>query len=154
MDWTEILTTIVAVYGAVLATYTLIAQLRENRSKVNVKISTGFLAFAEDTSDAMVFLSASNPGQKEVTLSSWGFVLPNKKQLFVPYPQSNVTFPYDLLPSKSCQIWIEAREIARALKSEGFSGKVKLVGFYRDQLDRTYRSKPYKFDVDDWAKRM
>ncbi|MEW6226591.1 MAG: hypothetical protein AB1700_00635 [Bacillota bacterium] len=154
MNWTEIITAIVAVYGAVLATYTLVVQLRENRFRVNVKISMGFLVSPlGGTSDTMLFLSASNAGQKVVTLSSQGFLLPNKNQLVIPYPQSNVTFPYELLPGKSCQTWIEAREIARALKLEGIYGEVKLVGFYRDQVDKTYRSKPYKFDVDGWGKR-
>lgn len=154
MNWAGIIIAIVALYGAVLSTYTLVVQLRKDMFRIRVKISMGFLTFAlGSTSDSMIFLSASNPGQKETTLSTQGFLLPDKNQLIFPNPQTNVTFPYRLLPGRNCQIWIEAREIARTLKSRNFSGKVKLIGFYRDQVDKVYKSKPYEFDVDDWAKK-
>jgi len=113
----------VAIIGAGVSLYTLI--LRKEKFKIKVKVTTGFLG---STSDAMVFLSASNPGQRLVTLSGQGFTLVDKRSLV--FPKTNVIFPYELLPGKSCQIWIEARRIAETLKSYGFSGKVKLIGFY------------------------
>jgi hypothetical protein len=153
MDWTNIITAVVALYGAVLSTYMFITQLRKEKFRIKVKITMGFMSFVSgSTSNAMVFLSASNPGQKAVVLSAQGFMLPDKRSMVFPNAQTNVTFPYELLPAKSCQIWIEAREIAETLKSHGFSKKVKLIGFYRDQLDKVYKSKPYKFDIDEWGK--
>jgi len=151
----DIVTIIVAVYGAILSTYNFLVERRKHRPSVNVKISQGFLSSgAGDVSDLMLFLSASNPGEKAVTLASHGFELPNKKNLVFPRAQSDVTFPCELLPEKGCQVWMPVLDVARALRSEGFSGKVKLVGFYRDQVGRTHRSKPYEFNVDEWIDRI
>ena len=151
------ITTIVAVYGAILSTISIgihiFTQLISNRPKVKVKIYIGFVADPlSGKTPPVLFISALNPGQKVVTLSSAGLVLPDKNQLVLPNPYTNVTLPHELLPGKSCHIWIETKEIAKVLKANGFSGKVRLVGFYRDQIDKTYKSKPYRFDVDYWAK--
>lgn len=154
VTWTDIITALVAVYGSILATYTAIARWREKRARINVKTSLGFIAQRlTGSSEPMVFLSASNPGSKAITLSSWGLLLPNRKHLVFPYPLgSDVRFPYELLPGTSCHVWVEAKEIARAMRAEGYSDKAKVVGFYRDQVDRTYKSKPFEFDVEDWPK--
>ena len=96
----------------------------------------------------MVFLVAANPGNKAVTLGWMGVLVPNKGKVTFTDLDSNVRFPHKLLPEESCQVWVEASELATHLKSDGFSGKVKLIGFYQDVVGRTYKSKPFEFDVD------
>jgi hypothetical protein len=153
MKWTEIVTAIVAVFALALSAYNSIQQSRHNKPKVKVKISEGFIVCGNGkTSEVMVFLSASNMGQMSITLSSQSFRLPNKKYLAVPMPLSNVKFPYELLPRKACKIWLEARELANGIKSSGLSGKIKIIGIYTDQTDISYKSKPFKFDADEWNK--
>jgi hypothetical protein len=153
MNWTETVTAIVAVYGAALGTYNLLVRRQENKPKVKVKISMGFLTYATgQTSEAMIFLEAANAGRTTVTLSSPFFRLPDKQQVVFPNPQTNATFPHELLPGKSCRIWIGAREFASTLKSNGYSGKVKITGVYRDQVDSCYNSKQSQFDIDNWAR--
>jgi hypothetical protein len=145
MDWTNIIIALVALYGAILSTYTLITQLRRDRFRVRVQISRGIFPLA--SGNEMVFLSASNPGQKAVTLDFFGFILPDKQRLLFPNFQSNREFPYELLPGKSCKIWIELTDVVSTLKKYRFTGKVKLRGYYKDQVDNLYKSKPFKFDV-------
>ena len=109
----------------------------------------GFLDLGRgNTSDAMVFVEAANPGQKPVTLSSVGFILPFQSKVFLRQPQGTVRIPCELAPESSCQIWIGAREMAALLRSHGLSGKLKVVGFYADQVGRTHKSKPFEVDAD------
>ena len=152
VTWTDIITALVAAYGSILATYTAIARWREKRARINVKISLGFITQrSTGPSEPMVILSASNSGSKAITLSSWGLVLPNRTHLSFPYPLgSDVRFPHELSPETSCRVWVAAKETARVMRAEGYSDKAKVVGFYRDQVDRTYKSKPFEFDVEDW----
>ena len=150
----DVVTALVAVYGAILATYTAVARWREKRVRIHVEVSLGFTVDQlAGSSEPMVFLSASNPGSKAITLSPWGLALPNRKLLSFHNPLgSDVQFPHELAPETSCRAWVEAKEIARAMKTEGYSDKTKVVGFYRDQVGRTYKSKPFEFDVEDWPK--
>jgi len=153
MDWTDILTALVALYGAVLATYNFIVQLKGRKASVKVQISQGFIASPLGASEPMVILSALNVGEKAVTLCEQGFILPNGMRMVYPDPLSDVGFPHELTPGKSCRVWTEAAGFARELKEQGYPGTVKLIGFYRDQIDTTYTSRPYQFAVEDWAKR-
>jgi len=153
MKWTEVVTSVVAVFALGLSIYNAIYQNRLNKPRVKVKIRLGFLVYGSRLGDeTMVFLSASNTGRIPVTLSAQLFLLPNNKQLVFPIPLSNVKFPHELLPGKSCEIWEDAREIARSIKSSGLFGKVKLIGIYRDQTDISYRSKPFEFDTNEYFK--
>lgn len=104
------------------------------------------------TSEAMIFLEAANAGRTMVTLNVPFFRLPDKQQIVFPNPQRNIVFPYELLPGKNCQIWVEAREFARTLLASGYSGTVKLTGLYRNQVGTSYKSKSYKFNISDWTK--
>jgi hypothetical protein len=64
----------------------------------------------------------------------------------------NVILPHELLPGKSCSIWLGAKEVANALRQRNVSGKVKLVGYYKDATGRIYRSRPAVFDTNEWPK--
>lgn len=153
MNWTEIVTAVVAVYGAALGTYNLIVRVRERHPRIKVRISMGFLGYAiGGTSETMIFLEATNPGRTTITLNPPFFRLPNRQQIVFPNPQSNVSFPYELLPGKNCQIWVEAKEFARTLQESGYSRKVKLIGLCRDQVGTLYKSKSFKFNISNWTK--
>lgn len=53
---------------------------------------------------------------------------------------------------KDCTFWIEARCLAETPRDAGFSGRVKLVGFYEDALGAMHKSKPLVFDASHWLK--
>lgn len=142
----------VALLGLGVRVVEVAVRLIEGASRVKVKLDNGFLAYPDELSDLMLLLEAGNIGNRTVTLSGEGFELPDRKTMVFPAPQGNVTFPHDLEPGKNCTIWVEAWRVARSLKEAGYKGEVKLVGFYRDQTDKLYRSRPYTLDVDDWAK--
>lgn len=133
--------------------YNAVKQYYTSKLNIKIKIGMGFLTHEiRGLSETMVFLSAANNGERAVTLSSGSFQLPDKASIAIFRPQSDVTFPHELLPKKSCQIWVEAKEIARMIRSRGWSGKVKLIGVYGDRVGRSYKSKPFKFDVGKWLK--
>jgi len=102
-------------------------------------------------SDALLFLAASNPGHKTVMVNVPGFILPDGREMVFPAPDSDVSFPFELSPEHDCRIWIDMKKIARQLHTEGFSGTIKIVGFYRDAVGRKHKSKPYKLNVETWA---
>jgi hypothetical protein len=76
--------------------------------------------------------------------------LPKKDKKFLAFlrPDSNVTFPYDLLEGKSCSVWITTKELADDLRREGYSGKINLKGYYKDAIGGDYESKSVKFNVE------
>jgi len=152
MGWVEIIIALVAVYGAIISTYNLIIHRERTKVRVKIKLSFGFLHYSAglDSKHSLI-LEAINIGARPVTISSQGFILPNKRQLICPNPYSNVQFPLELSEGRNCMSWYELKIIADALAQEGFSGIFKLVGFYRDVAANTYMSKPLKFDIDKYS---
>lgn len=98
----------------------------------------------------MLLVSATNPGDRTATLTTASIITPNKIPVFFK-DWANVPLPYDLAEGKNCVAWMEAAAIAKLLKWQEFSGKVKLIGCFTDAIGKTYRSKPLQFDVDKWV---
>jgi hypothetical protein len=44
-----------------------------------------------------------------------------------------------------------ASTLAQRLRSMGIAGQMRVIGFYEDQVGRTYKSQPFKFDVDQYG---
>lgn len=151
MDWTTGVTAVVALYGAGLSTYTLIQNRKEKQRQISVKLSNGFLTYGPELSPAMLLIEATNPGDRTVVLNTVGLSLPDGKTVAFPNPQSTVCFPYPLQEGNSCMVWTPLKELAQQLSQKGYSGKVRLVGFYRDQLGTVYRSNAFAFDTDGWT---
>ncbi len=148
IGWDVAIALIIAVYGAVLSTYTAWAARQEKKRKIKVELSYGFSVSPPMVGPKSLFISALNMGKPTVTLTSMGLVLPDKRYLTPLYPKSNVSFPYALLEGKNCSVWIELKELAEQLKQEGYSGKVSLIGFYNDAIGGKYKSKPLEFDIE------
>jgi len=146
-----VITLIIAIYGALLSTYSIWNARQEHKREIKVELSYGFMRNPlSGVSPPMLFLSALNTGTKTVTLSSMGLILPrkDKKYLIFVQPESSVSFPYDLPEGKSCSVWITTKELAEDLKREGYSGRISLKGYYRDAIGGYYKSKSVKFTIE------
>ena len=146
--WDIIITLIIASYGAILSTYSIWSKRQEHKREVKVTLSFGFIKMGT-VSPPMLILSALNTGSKTVTLNSMGLILPEKKYLHFTHPENiYVTFPHDLLEGKNVMVWITNKELAHDLKQEGYSGTIRLKGFYRDAIGNEYKSKTINFDIE------
>ena len=150
LEWATVATAVVAIYGAVLSTYTLLINRRESRRRINVKLTWGVVG---DTPDprTVFFLTASNPGRRSVTLHGFHLRLPNGKQFVFAPPPGAPVFPHEVREGKQCAVWVPVREVVRALMKERFTGKVKLVAVFRDSIDQEFQSKSFKGTIEKWS---
>jgi len=150
MDWASSLVALVALWGAALSSYLAYRDWKAKRPRINVTTWLAFLQYPSGgTSEDVVFLEAANPGERTVRLRSMGLVLPDKTRVYFHDPQSEVSFPHELAPEHSCRVSAWATQLAVRLNERGFSEKVKVIGFYDDEVGRTYKSKPYELDMDN-----
>ena len=147
MNW-QIITGAVAVYGALLSTWNAVAKHLENKARIKVKMSGGFETFGPEIGPASILVTAINKGQQAVTLVEAGLRLPNKQHTTHFSPSGTAHFPHELKRGQNCYIVVPFRDVAEALKRADFSGTIKVKGFYRDALDKTYTSKAFKLDVE------
>src|SRR2546425_7390793 len=108
-----------AVYGAGLSTYNLIASRRDARRRLKAKLSINVLA---DTLEprTVFMLSAANPGQRVVKLNWAAIRFPDGTQ-FVPLePNLGRFLPCELQEGKTLEIPIGIELVVQALHESGF----------------------------------
>jgi hypothetical protein len=147
-NWQWLVMAAVAVYGALLSTYNAYVARKQRKRQVKVWLSYGMLTNGPELSENMLLLSAANAGHRTVTLTSYGFRLPDGRQLVAPVPQGNASLPCELTEGKSCMFWMSVQEVSQQLKRNGFSGTVRIKGFYRDAVDGLHSSKPFSVNID------
>ena len=145
----ENITLIIAIWGALLATYKVLSDYRKTTRKLKVEVSYGFFTLRDGgVGSTVITITAINTGYREITLNSMGHILPDKKHILIIEPQSTVRFPYTLSEGRQCFVWQTQRELAEDLRNNGYSGKIKLRGYYRSATGDTFKSKPIDFDIE------
>lgn len=148
MIWLQAATGVLAFYAAVLATYVIVAPRIKLSRSLHVRVMLGYLSQSPSAGDAMVVLSATNRGQKPITLSGAGLLLPRRGPVLFLKIEGDASLPHALAAGKSCRFWIPAHKVSRAIKESGVSGRVRITGLMTDETDHTYRSRSYRFDRD------
>lgn len=160
-DIIQIIIAGIALYGAVISTYTLYSR----RPKVRVQTSTSFIGEpgVGITSPLFLTMTAMNHGEKTVTLGYVGLNLPYKslyhalfrrreklKLQFAHPDELGCRLPYTLIPGSSFDYSQSFHNIAVSLLKSGYSGIIRVNAYYKDQVGNTYRTKKFSFDIDEW----
>ena len=145
----------VAVYGAALSTMTYRAQRHQHRARIRVSVSHGFPVLGGQVGWPQLQIEATNIGERPVMLKAAGYKLPRKGEslaLIDPSLRTIPQFPCELPPHQSGMLAEDMADVAGSLARAGYIGRVRLVGFVRDQEDVEYLAKSIDFDVNDWRR--
>jgi hypothetical protein len=151
MDTKDVITIIVAIYGAALSTFNFLIAYLERRRRVTVKLTRGIIGTVPEPTNTFI-LTAANPGHRLVTLSGCSLLLPNRQQLIMLGAAGSVQFPCDLKEGQSCAVYFPLIEVVEAMLKEGFSGRIALKAVFRDALGNNYESEPFDGNLQEWAK--
>jgi len=139
--------------GAIATTCAVILALRTSRDasaiRVKVKVTMGCFVQGPGISDAAVFFSATNIGQRPVKLTSFGILMSNGQQLV--FPDTRGALPANLQESDYTQYSLPAKELANSLRNYSLKGTVKLRIYFSDTHDVRHWTK-WKFKIDEWIK--
>jgi predicted transglutaminase-like protease len=139
----ELVTILIAAYGAILSTFIFYKEQQKNKRKIKVNISTGYTAYVHGLSNFMVLLEFINPGFKTVTINSPELKIFDGKNIIMPVPNSNVAFPHSLEEGKSVHVWIDIEDLQKELIQAGYRDTVKLKGAIRDQTGKKFYSRKW-----------
>lgn len=135
------ITLVIALWGAILSTVTVIFDYSKKRWKLKIEI--------RQTLDGSMGISATNIGHENVTFNVVGFILPNNKLFWNPKDAQKYQIPYTLEVGKSIVMpQGDPKQLAKELRENGFSGKTKLRGFFKTDTDKIFKSKPFIFDIE------
>ena len=169
MDWAtlaDIIVAVTAIYAAFLSTWTFIAQQRAKRPQIAVKLeSLSFMQQRDSYGQVKRVLLASfeeqdgsweqidvisvdvvNRGQREVVLTEWGIMLLNKTVLFSNEIRGTQA---QLLSGRRFEREITLEKLTGTVRSNLIHRlRLRIIGFYRDELGNTYKSRRVKPTAD------
>jgi hypothetical protein len=126
-----------------------------DRPLVKVEMTLGFLLTADGKRDEsrQVFLEASNPHTKPVTLSTFGLIYKREKwgKLLIT-PQFGYQFPYHLDGGKSLSQWSLMQELLKTLKKQGRIPRDLKWAWFKASSGRLYRGKIKKWVIEELEK--
>jgi hypothetical protein len=162
----EVITLLIAAYGAVLSTYLLLFRIRP---KLKVTMSTSIPFYGQHVGPLYFSIKAVNVRNTPVTVTAAYILLPKKhvrseqSRVFVD-GDGDVSFPYVLESGRSCTVTFGHKRLAQALtdnysrihfslqenpKDDAlYAGKIKIRGGFASATDKMYRSKKIGFDID------
>ena len=97
-------------------------------------------------------LEGMNTGDRTITLSSWGFGLPDNTyltQLYMP-PIFAAGFRNKIQPGENVLVGFEYFELGHELIAKGYSGKIRFSGFFKDQIGHKWSTESDPFDIDEY----
>lgn len=149
MKWTEILTSILALYGALLSSLVFWKEHEKSKRKLKITMKHGFLTYGNGgTSDNHLMLEASNDGHKPVTISSVSIELPNNRKLAFANPEGTHKLPHELTEGKSITTWYPLKHLETNLIESGFSKDVYVKATFTDQTGKNHKSKKFKIKIN------
>jgi hypothetical protein len=146
------LTTVIAIYGAILATLGLalslwlgIIEVKRHRTRVRVNPSRGRLIDPKgNNSEPMILVEAINIGNGMVTITGVGWLLDNKHRLQVIRPYM-LLLPYELHECKKLTFIYPCRCLDQLKDSD------RIVGaFFSDEVGNLWKCRIPKRVVRQW----
>ena len=149
-QWETILTAVVAIYGAGLATYSFIVARRDRTPRLKVELYLGWIAQGKHAAKPRVFVSVANSGKAPVTITALGVQTTDKRRfVFIP-PPGIPELPYELSEGRPYATWQFLSVFIGEMRHIGYSGSQVLVSYARDGLGNEYYSPPFVLDLDEW----
>jgi hypothetical protein len=144
MDIKDIITLVIAIYGAGLSTYILYKQRRH----ISIAIQPDFHVYANGSiSTQMVSIKAVNLGARDVKLTFPTIRLPNGKFLSFTNVSGMNEFSKRLADGDTASLSMSMQKLSNSLKSTGLKGKVKIRPCCYDSAGKQYLGKRFKVDL-------
>lgn len=151
MSQLELVTLIIAVYGAVLSTAGLIRQHNLDRPRIRVTMSSLLPVGGARLSAAYVSIRAVNHGQRQAVVDTITIELPDRRTLAL-VSGVGTFLPAVLQQGEGAQLNVPYADIGGGLMLSNFGERVKIRPICHDSLGRTHRGKAWVITPAEWAK--
>lgn len=148
------LTTAIAIYGAILATFGFglslwlgITELRRYRPRIRVTVSEGSIIAENGVgSEHMIFVEALNIGAGPLIITGVGWLLDNRHKLQIIKP-FRLSFPVKLNERMKLTFFFPCRWL------EQMKDVDRIVGaYFQDEMGNTWKCRIKKKKIRDWRK--
>lgn len=138
----ELMTLIIAIWGAGLATILGVIEILNKRRKLKAANGIHYIAIQDGQQEAAYSLACVNDGERIIRLDSFGIELPNGRMIGFrdqhPDPQP---FPITLNDGEVFGVLAFGRQLIPLFRAANYVDVFKVRGYFRDTSGRIYYSK-------------
>jgi hypothetical protein len=146
MDVTTIGLMITA-FGVGIATWEAIMKYRELSHRLKVTFSAVIYPSLGEAKHAFS-LSCANIGKRPIKITSYGIIIPNGDQLFIPWElESPCRLPVVLRDGEDCSLFINRNHVLDLLKEASYTGKVSIKPYFGDSSGKRHFAKKAKISL-------
>lgn len=149
--WFNIVTVLVALYGAGLSTFNYLAQRQRDRRALKVEIID---SGDEGSSQPTLDVSAVNIGFRSIHLENKhvAIILKDGEEIVTLSPTGEFCthLPCELKEGEKFTAQITVNELSASLAEKGYKGRVKLRGQLIDAEGDAYRSPWHRYRIRTW----
>lgn len=151
----DVLTFLLALYGAILGTVNLVAATRKDRRSIRITRGTAFYtfrsSFGSELGPEMARFLVVNDAHRPIELRHLTLRLPNGKEMVqLEEVDGSTSLPVTLGDGQSATILWPYHSLADALRARGHRGTVKLRPVASDATGREFVGKTWRFNLDEW----
>jgi hypothetical protein len=150
----QIITLLIAIYGATLSTTTAILNFRKDRRSLEVRMSTMMYTYGSELGPPMLAIEIINIGHRQLVVDPPQLMVtadPNRV-LALMGADGLADFPKRLNDGESGSVRTPYKDVAAGLLQAGHRGTVELIAICKDSTGRRYRSKPWSVDLLEWLR--
>lgn len=141
----------IALIALLLALAGLMLQWRRGFSNLGIKVGQGIPVYGQNIGDMMLQIDVRNQRHTPTQVRTLWIRLPNGQNAINPHPVAENPIPHILGPFESTIfLWSTYRELAQALREQGFHGPTRIMAFVEDGSGRRFHGS-HKIDVDEWS---
>ncbi|MCK4594379.1 hypothetical protein KAU45_07740 [bacterium] len=148
ISWTDVIIAIVALYGAVIATITLIAQIKSKKRKMAVTLDIKMVV-SPTIQDYTIELCARNIGNKVIYVSAFELSLPGYHYIDLE-PIVPIELPKLIRSGESASYNFRIDKLVSFLQEQQINTIKEICGIVHDQIGKCYTSNKLNFDIKLW----
>lgn len=137
------ITTLIAIYGALVSTFVLIWQIftyyLQNNPRLKVEVKYGYIMNIESIESLMV--NVANKGKTNITISSVGFELNQTKGFYSLFQLMDHNLPVTLKEGESYTFHDSLPYIKKQLEKLPKDSQIPKYAWVQDQSGKKYKSK-------------
>jgi len=143
-DW---ITLVIALAGFCLSLYVAIVQRRDKRELLRIDVNPGVHTQGSSVSSLLCVITARNVGERTVTLSNFGLILPSGQQIIDATTPQQHPLPYALVAGASCTMLMPFSNAVEAAVRAGYSGLIKVRPYFDAQSGKRHIGNPNRLQV-------
>ena len=137
MDAQDLLTLVIASYGAVLSTIVFRSQQADKKQKLRVRRKEGMFTYGATIGEVQVIVEAANIGRVVVVVDGFGIGLPDGNHLVFPGLPQVTNLPVKISPGEKADFYVPKNVSVARTSGAGLS-PVRSAGAASNRSAREY----------------